>query len=74
MGATVTEMLLAWKGDGAGEAARGWMQLSQTADLLLELLAEGPGGRTGQNIGLWVGRPTSIEDSTHAGARLPGPD
>ena len=46
------------------------MQPSQTADLLLELLAEGPDGRTGQNIGLWVGRPISIEDSTHAGARL----
>ena len=70
MGATVTEMLLAWKGDQADVAARGWMQPSQTADLLLELLAEGPDGRTGQNIGLWVGRPISIEDSTHAGARL----
>ncbi len=70
MGATVTEMLLAWKGDGADAAAKGWMQPSQTADLLLELLAEGPGGRTGQNIGLWVGRPISIDDSTHAGARL----
>ena len=73
MGATVTEMLLAWKGDRPDEAA-GWMQPSQTADLLLELLGEGPDGRTGQNIGLWVGRPISIEDSTHAGARLPGPD
>lgn len=73
MGATVTEMLLAWKGDRADEAA-GWMQPSQTARLLLELLAEGPDGRTGQNIGLWVGRPISIEDSTHAGARLPGGD
>ena len=70
MGATVTEMLLAWKGDQADVAARGWMQPSQTADLLMELLAEGPDGRTGQNIGLWVGRPISIEDSTHAGARL----
>ena len=69
MGATVTEMLLAWKGDRTDEAA-GWMQPSQTAGLLLELLAEGPGGRTGQNIGLWVGRPVSIEDSTLAGARL----
>ena len=74
MGATVTEMLLAWKGDGADEAARGWMQPSQTADLLLELLAEGPGGRTGQNIGLWVGRRISIKESTHAGARLAAPD
>ena len=71
MGATVTEMLLAWKGDQDDETDRGWMQPSQTADLLIELLAEGPEGRTGQNIGLWVGRPISVEDSTHAGARLP---
>ena len=70
MGATVTEMLLAWKGDRADQAAEAWMQPSQAADLLIKLLAEGPDGRTGQNIGLWVGRPISIEDSTYVGGRL----
>ena len=71
MGATVTEMLLAWKGDRAGgESNMDWMRPSQIAALLLELLAEGPDGRTGQNIGLWVGHPISIQNTTLAGARL----
>ena len=74
MGATVTEMTLVWMGDRATESAiKEWIQPAQAAALLVELLSEGPDGRTGQNIGLWVGRPISIEDSTHAGARLPGP-
>lgn len=73
MGATVTEMTLAWMGDRATESAiKEWIQPAQAAALLVELLSEGPDGRTGQNIGLWVGHPISIEDSTHAGARLPG--
>ncbi len=72
MGATDTEMLRTWMGDKATDDIMStWMQPTQTAAILLELLGEGPTGRTGQNIGLWVGREPSIDDATHAGARLP---
>ena len=36
---------------------------------LVELLAEGPEGRTGHNVGLWVGRPRSLDDSVEVGHR-----
>ena len=37
--------------------------------LLLGLLREGPDGRTGHNLGCWVGRPLSLEDSIEVGHR-----
>ncbi len=73
MGATDSEMLRTWMGDAiTDEMVASWMSPDQTAEILVQLLSEGPTGRTGQNIGLWVGREPSISDSTHAGARLPG--
>ena len=38
-----------------------WMAKEDTAQVLVNLLKEGPGGRTAQNINLCVGRPTVIE-------------
>jgi 3-oxoacyl-[acyl-carrier protein] reductase len=71
MGATDSEMLRTWMGDAiTDEIVGSWMSPNQTAEILVQLLTEGPDGRTGQNIGLWVGREPSISDSTHAGARL----
>ncbi len=37
-----------------------FMQPEQIADLLLELIAEGPAGRTGENIGIWRGHPVEL--------------
>lgn len=34
-----------------------WMTPAQIAALMLELLAEGRNGRTGENIGIWMGHP-----------------
>ena len=34
-----------------------WMQPAQIAALMVALLAEGPSGRTGENIGIWLGHP-----------------
>lgn len=71
MGATDTEMLRGWIGDDiTDEIVATWMKREDIAAVLIELLSEGPGGRTGQNLGMWVGRPISINDSTHVGARL----
>jgi NAD(P)-dependent dehydrogenase (short-subunit alcohol dehydrogenase family) len=37
-----------------------WMTPAQIARLLLDLLAEGPDGRTGENIGAWRGHPVEL--------------
>ncbi|MGB3734091.1 MAG: SDR family oxidoreductase [Ilumatobacter sp.] len=58
MGATDTEMLRGWIGDDPpAEAVATWMQPAQIAQILVELLQEGPGGRTGNSIGLYAGEP-----------------
>ena len=46
-----------------------WIKPDQVCDLLLELLSEGPEGRSGHNLGCWVGRPLSLEDSIEVGHR-----
>jgi NAD(P)-dependent dehydrogenase (short-subunit alcohol dehydrogenase family) len=38
-----------------------WMAKEDTAQVLVDLLKEGPQGRTAQNINLCVGRPTRLE-------------
>ena len=38
-----------------------WMAKEDTAQVVLDLLKEGPDGRTAQNINLCVGRPTVLE-------------
>ncbi len=44
----------------ADEVVATWMRPEQQAQLLLELLAEGPDGRTGETIGSWVGEPVVL--------------
>ncbi len=61
MGATDTPMLRGlWTGDPPAEFARTWMKPEQIAQLLIDLLAEGPNGRTGENVGAWVGEPVAL--------------
>ncbi len=38
----------------------GWMKPDEIADLILELHDEGPSGRTGDNVGIWVGHPVTL--------------
>jgi NAD(P)-dependent dehydrogenase (short-subunit alcohol dehydrogenase family) len=73
MGATDSPMLRSWVGPNlTDEMVATWMRPEQTADVLVDLLTEGPAGRTGHNLGMWVGRPISMDDSVPAGARLSG--
>jgi NAD(P)-dependent dehydrogenase (short-subunit alcohol dehydrogenase family) len=69
LGATDTPMLRDFAGPVSEEVTATWMKPEQICDLLLELLAEGPEGRSGHNLGCWVGRPLSLEDSVEVGCR-----
>ena len=61
MGATDTEMLRGFYGGSPPpQELATWLQPALIAEVLLDLLREGPGGRTGQNIGLWVGHPLEL--------------
>lgn len=61
MGATDTAMLRGlWDGSPPAELARTWMKPAQIAQHLIDLLEEGPSGRTGENIGAWVGHPVEL--------------
>lgn len=61
MGATDTAMLRGlWEGDPPADFAATWMKPEQIAGQLLDLLREGPEGRTGENIGAWVGHPVEL--------------
>lgn len=56
MGATDTEMLRGWLGSDPDPAYLAtWMKPEQTAQILVELLEEGPDGRTANSIGLYAG-------------------
>ncbi len=56
MGATDTDMLRGWLGsDPDPDFVATWMQPAQVAQVLIDLLAEGPDGRTGNSIGLYAG-------------------
>ncbi len=56
MGATDTAMLRGWLGaDPDPDFLATWMSPQQVAQVLVDLLAEGPDGRTGNNIGLYAG-------------------
>ena len=58
MGAVDTPMLRSlWDGKPPKDLAATWMQPRQIATLLLDLLAD---GRTGENIGAWVGAPVQL--------------
>ena len=58
MGATDTEMLRGWiGGDPDPEYLATWLQPDQIAQIVVELIEEGPGGRTANSIGLYAGEP-----------------
>ena len=51
-------MLRGWLGsDPDPDFLATWMQPEQIARVLVDLLAEGPEGRTGNSIGLYAGHP-----------------
>ena len=61
MGATDTEMLRSWIGDEPDAAYLAtWMTPAQIAEIAIEIIAEGPDGRTGDNIALWAGHPVTL--------------
>ena len=61
MGATDAPMLRGlFDGDPPADFAATWMKPEQIAGQLLDLLREGPEGRTGENIGAWVGYPVEL--------------
>jgi NAD(P)-dependent dehydrogenase (short-subunit alcohol dehydrogenase family) len=68
-GATDTPMLREFAGEVDEQVIASWMTPAQICGLVLELLAEGPDGRTGHNLGCWVGRPLRLSDSIEAGHR-----
>ncbi len=69
LGATDTPMLREIAVGAPDELVATWIKPDQVCDLLLELLSEGPEGRSGHNLGCWVGRPLSLEDSIEVGHR-----
>ncbi len=61
MGATDTEMLRSWIGtDPDPEYVATWMKSDDIAEVAIQIIDEGPGGRTGDSIGLWAGHPTVL--------------
>lgn len=61
MDAVDSEMVRLAAGDRVTpEMVAEWMTPAQMAQLLLDLLAEGPEGRTGENIGAWRGHPVEL--------------
>jgi len=58
MGATDTPMLRGlFDGDPPADFAATWMQPAQIAQQLIDLLHD---GRTGENIGAWIGEPVEL--------------
>lgn len=73
MGATDTPMLRGlWDGDPPAEFAKTWMRPEQIGQQLIDLLEEGPNGRTGENIGAWVGEPVVLGPRHAAHRRVTG--
>lgn len=61
MGATDTEMLRGlFEGDPPADFAATWMKSEQIAGQLIDLLREGPEGRSGENIGAWTDLPVEL--------------
>jgi 3-oxoacyl-[acyl-carrier protein] reductase len=69
LGATDTPMIREFAGEVDDAEVATWMRPEEIAGLLVELLAEGPEGRTGHNLGFWVGRPLTLDDSIEVGHR-----
>ena len=63
IGATDTEMIRSWSGPNADPVwVDSWMKPEETAEVLVQLLLEGPNGRSGDNIGLYAGFPCVLPD------------
>ncbi len=61
MGATDTAMLRGfYPGEPPPEDVATWMRPEEIAALLLDLLHEGEDGRTGEQIGIWVGHEIAL--------------
>jgi NAD(P)-dependent dehydrogenase (short-subunit alcohol dehydrogenase family) len=65
LGSTDSHMLRAHSGFAEGERPPAevlaqWQDPADVARVLVELILEGPGGRTGDNVGLWRGHPTVL--------------
>lgn len=62
MGATDSNMLRGFHNfNPPPEEVATWMKAEDSAQVVVDLLKEGPQGRTGQNMNLCVGRPTKLE-------------
>jgi NAD(P)-dependent dehydrogenase (short-subunit alcohol dehydrogenase family) len=62
MDATESEMLRSAYGrEPTALEMAGWMRPEEVCGLAVELIEEGPNGRTGQNIGIWVGFRIALE-------------
>ena len=63
MGATDGPMLREFVGDRAEpHTMAAWLRPEAVANVLVELLREGPEGRTGTQIGMWVSHPLGLGD------------
>ena len=63
MGATDSSMLRTWVGGNPSqELVDSWKQPAEVAALLVELLEEGPTGRTGWNLPVWVNEPVVMPE------------
>ena len=61
MGATDTYMIRSFFNfDPPPEEVAGWMRAEDIAQVMIEMIAEGPDGRTGENIGFAVGHPVVL--------------
>ncbi len=61
MGATDAPMLRGlFDGDPPADFAATWMTPRQIAGQMLDIIREGPDGRTGENVGAWVGVPVEL--------------
>ncbi len=61
VGATDTAMLRNYRrGELAPEVVATWLQPDQVAAIVVELLGEGPGGRTADNVGIYAGYPVVL--------------
>ncbi|MGI9323889.1 MAG: SDR family NAD(P)-dependent oxidoreductase [Pseudomonadales bacterium] len=62
MGATDSNMLRSFHNfDPSPEEEASWMRAEDAAQVLIDLLLEGPAGRTGENLNFCVGRPVKLE-------------
>lgn len=62
MGATDSHMIRGFFGEAATpEVIATWMKAEDAAQVLIDLLSEGPSGRTGENMNFCIGRPCKLE-------------